>query len=71
MVIGRVDHCWIRDRDHVADSGGGNTLPFHQPALAERRVGQPAPEVLMEIEEVSAGVATPGSSERNYINTGN
>jgi hypothetical protein len=25
----------------------------------------------MEIEEVSAGVATAGSSERNYINTGN
>jgi PAS domain S-box-containing protein len=28
-------------------------------------------EVLKEIEEVSAGVATLGSSERNYINTGN
>lgn len=71
MVVGHVDHCWIRDRDHVADSGGGNTLPFHQPALAERRVGQPAPEVLMEIEEISAGVAILGSSERNCINTGN
>jgi PAS domain S-box-containing protein len=28
-------------------------------------------EVLKEIEEVSAGVAAIGSSERNYINTGN
>jgi PAS domain S-box-containing protein len=28
-------------------------------------------EVLKEIEEVSAGVATLGSNERNYINTGN
>ena len=34
-------------------------------------MGQPAPEILKEIEEVSAGVAAPGSSERNCINTGN
>jgi hypothetical protein len=71
MVVGRGDHCWIHDRDHVADSGGGNTLPFHQPASAERRMGQPAPEILKEIEEISAGVAILGSSERNCINTGN